>query len=37
MPELLFLICVIVIIAFFFSPDELKMREGEDDQWEKEN
>lgn len=37
MPELLFLACVIAIIAFFFSPYELKMQEGEDDIWEKEN
>lgn len=37
MPELLFIACVIAVIAFFFSPYDLKMHEGEDDIWEKEN
>lgn len=36
MHELIFLAVVLAIIAFYFSPYELKMRGGEDDQWESE-
>jgi|GEM_PF-2017943 len=32
MYEVLFLASIIAVVAFFFSPYDLKMRGGEDDQ-----
>lgn len=37
MIELLLVVCVVAIVAFIYSPYEITMRNGEDDQWERES